>query len=259
MTSKNKILPTRLTTEEFITKAKLVHGNKYSYCTTKYVLAKKSVEITCPIHGRFTQRANDHLMGCGCKQCKHDKIGNIKRKSIKTFITQAREVHKTIKYDYSKFVYINARTKGTIICPLHGEFEKTPDKHTNCAQGCPVCSYNMSNGERIIANYLFEHNIKYKHNKTFDDLLGTTKNSRLRYDFYLPKFKLLIEYDGQQHFEVSQIRNIPAKYAEGIHHRTVKYDKIKNKYAKKNGYKLLRIPYTEFKNIEDILKISITK
>lgn len=258
MTSKNKILPTRLTTEEFIVKAKTVHGNKYSYCTTKYTLAKLPVEITCPIHGVFTQRANDHLMGCGCKQCKHDKIGNIKRKSIDAFISQAMEVHKLVDYDYSKFVYVNARTKGIIICPHHGEFEKTPDKHINGSkQGCPVCSYTMSKGERVIANFLFENDIKYKHNKTFSDLLGTTKNSRLRYDFYLSEFNLLIEYDGQQHFEISQIRNIPAKYAEEIHYKTVKYDKIKNEYAKKNGYKLLRIPYTEFNNIEEILKIEI--
>ena len=145
MTSKNKILSTRLTTEEFISRARAVHGGKYSYNNTKYTLAKNPLEITCRVHGAFIQRANDHLMGCGCKQCKYDKIGNIKRSSIDMFISRAKKVHKRENYDYSKFVYVNARTKGTIVCPEHGEFEKTPDKHiTGSKQGCPVCSYSMS-------------------------------------------------------------------------------------------------------------------
>jgi len=245
----------RITTEEFIFRAEKIHNKKYEYETTEYTKYNESVEIRCPNHGLFSQRASDHLAGCGCKQCKHDKIGNIKRKSIEDFISQAKEIFKTDNYDYSKFIYVNARTKGIIVCPKHGEFEKTPDKHVNGSkQGCPMCSYNMSHAERIIANYLFEHNINYKHNKTFNDLRGTTNKSRLRYDFYLPEFNLLIEYDGQQHYEVTQIRNIPTKYIEMAHYRTVKYDKIKNEYAKKNGYKLLRIPYTEFGNIEEILK-----
>lgn len=48
--------------------------------------------------------------------------------NIKKFIEKAREVHGD-KYDYSKAVYINAKTKICIICPKHGEFWQTPDKH----------------------------------------------------------------------------------------------------------------------------------
>src|ERR1700728_2556294 len=44
------------------------------------------------------------------------------------------------QYDYSQFVYSGYQTKGIIICPLHGAFEKSPDKHINRAQGCKPCS-----------------------------------------------------------------------------------------------------------------------
>ena len=43
------------------------------------------------------------------------------------------------KFDYSKFIYINAKTKSIIICPLHGEFTQTPDKHLNTKYGCKLC------------------------------------------------------------------------------------------------------------------------
>lgn len=49
------------------------------------------------------------------------------------------------KYDYSKVKYINKKTKVTIICPLHGEFEQTPDSHVNSKNGCPLCSKSHKN------------------------------------------------------------------------------------------------------------------
>lgn len=55
------------------------------------------------------------------------------------FIENSNKKHNN-KYDYSKFVYTNAKTKSTIICPIHGEFEQSPDKHLNSKYGCPECS-----------------------------------------------------------------------------------------------------------------------
>jgi len=62
-------------TEEFISKAKKIHGDKYSYDKTEYKNAKDKVIITCPIHGDFEQRPNDHLGKRGCSKCKFEKIG----------------------------------------------------------------------------------------------------------------------------------------------------------------------------------------
>jgi hypothetical protein len=55
----------------------------------------------------------------------------------KDFIDKVILVHGE-KYDYSKVEYINARTKITIICKVHGEFQKTPNDHLNGKQGCKI-------------------------------------------------------------------------------------------------------------------------
>ncbi len=56
-------------TEEFIKKAVLIHGNKYSYENTVYYSAKEKLVITCLKHGDFEQLASGHLSGYGCKKC----------------------------------------------------------------------------------------------------------------------------------------------------------------------------------------------
>lgn len=56
-----------------------------------------------------------------------------------SFIQKARLKHGN-KFDYSKFEYLNAKTKSTIICPVHGEFEQTTDKHMQSKYGCYDCA-----------------------------------------------------------------------------------------------------------------------
>jgi len=91
------------------------------------------------------------------------------------FIEKANKIHNN-KYDYSLVEYINNKTKVKIICPIHGEFEQTPDKHTNAKQGCPKCSksYKVSLTEFITKSNEI-HNNKYdyslvKFNKLTDKI-----------------------------------------------------------------------------------------
>ena len=105
-----------MTTEDFISKAIAVHGEKYDYSKVEYVNTLTKVTIICPIHGVFEQRPKVHLGGCGCPYC-----GSSSR-TTETFIKAARRVHGD-KYDYSKVKYINSYTEVTIICPNHGEFK----------------------------------------------------------------------------------------------------------------------------------------
>ena len=53
----------RLTTEEFISKAREVHGDRYDYSKVEYKNAKTKVKIICPIHGVFEQSPDAHLHG----------------------------------------------------------------------------------------------------------------------------------------------------------------------------------------------------
>ena len=64
----------KLTTEEFIKKAREVHGDKYDYSKVEYVDSKTKALIICKEHGEFWQRASNHLKGVGCPKRELSKI-----------------------------------------------------------------------------------------------------------------------------------------------------------------------------------------
>jgi len=111
----------RLTTKEFIDKAKKVHGNLYNYSLVDYINYGEKVKIVCKNHGEFLQVPGSHLCGNGCKKCATKKTTNNQRFTKKEFIDKSIKKHGK-KYDYSKVNYINVDTKVKIICPEHGEF-----------------------------------------------------------------------------------------------------------------------------------------
>ena len=126
-----------MTTEEFIQKAKAVHGDKYDYSKVEYVNNRTKVVIICPIHGEFEQQPSNHLQGQGCPDCGREKNRASRTHSFEDFLIATKTVHGD-KYDYSKVNYINKTTKVCIICPKHGEFWQTPYKHLT-GQGCEKC------------------------------------------------------------------------------------------------------------------------
>ena len=93
-----------MNTEEFIEKAKKVHGDKYDYSKVDYVNAKTKITIICKEHGEFSQTPTGHLSGRGCPICRYIKSSNAIRKTTEEFIEESKKVHGD-KYDYSKSVY----------------------------------------------------------------------------------------------------------------------------------------------------------
>lgn len=131
----NKKSTKKLTTKEFIERAKKVHGDKYSYDKVNYINNKTKVCIICPKHGEFWQTPESHLVGEGCRYCARRY-----KKTTEDFIREAIEIH-GVRYDYSKVDYKSTMEKVIIICPKHGEFLQTPSKHLT-GQGCPNCRRN---------------------------------------------------------------------------------------------------------------------
>ena len=127
----------RLTTEEFIEKARKIHNNKYDYSMVEYKDSNTKICIICPEHGEFWQLPNNHLRGEGCILCRNEKMSIDRKMDVTSFIEKARKIHNN-KYDYSKVQYTNNHTKVCIICPEHGEFWQTPLNHSH-KQGCPKC------------------------------------------------------------------------------------------------------------------------
>ena len=173
------------TTEDVVEEFKKIHGDKYDYSKVEYTNSLKKVCIICPEHGEFWQSPTNHLNGCGCPKC-----SNVKHKTTNEFIKESRTVHGD-KYDYSKVEYVNAHTKVCIICPEHGEFWQTPNKHL-LGHKCPKCSESII--EKEIRVLLDKEGIKYVKEKRFNWM----KTYRL--DFYLPDYNIGIECQGIQHF-----------------------------------------------------------
>lgn len=228
--------------DKFISDARKVHGNLYDYSKVVYINNKKNVLLTCRIHGSFLQAPHNHTKGKGCALCGRGVL----RKNTEEFIINARMVHGDL-YDYSKVDYVGNKKKVIIICKIHGQFLQKPNSHLT-GSGCPICK--CSKGEKLVAQTLENLGIKYQREFSFSDLSGNI--NPLRFDFALfknNKLSCLIEYDGELHF----------RYVKGFHrgietfklHK--KYDKLKNKYCKKNNIKLIRISY-KCKDIEKYLK-----
>ncbi|MBR6517584.1 MAG: hypothetical protein IKT40_12205 [Bacilli bacterium] len=140
-----------LTTEEFIDRARKVHGDKYDYSKVNYINNSTKITIICPIHGEFEQLPSNHLSKNGCPRCV-DKS----KKSTENFIKKANKIHGNY-YDYSKVEYINNFSKVCIICPIHGEFWQTPNNHLN-NRGCPLCGVRKS--KTLRSKYTTESFIK---------------------------------------------------------------------------------------------------
>jgi len=106
----------------------------------------------------------------------------------------------------------------------------------------------VSKGEKRIIEFLEIYNIQYLAEAKFPDC-NSNKGNSLRFDFFLNKYNLCIEYQGQHHYKPIN------KYVKSIkvHNQTVLHDNIKYKYAIKNNIKVLYIPYWEYDNIENIL------
>ena len=171
--------------EEFIKKSNIVHNNKYIYTSIDYINNKTNICIICPEHGEFWQRPDHHLMGCGCPKC---GVNNTKTKNssdTKDFIEKAKKVHKN-KYDYSKVEYVNNHTKICIVCPEHGEFWQSPDKHLEM-KGCPKCGHKISKPEDEIIKIIQRVNPQQRNR-------GLVENKEI--DIYVPSIKLGIEYNG---------------------------------------------------------------
>ena len=213
-----------LTFEEFLTKARIIHGERYMYRKEAYQNTASMITITCKEHGDFPQRAASHLAGCGCKAC--FVISN--RLTTDQFIKNAQEIHNN-RYDYSKAIYSGSKSKVEIICPKHGSFWQSPNSHVSHRAGCKGCI--QSKGETAVESALIKHGLEYIQEYRI-------KPHPYRYDFYLPKRNVFIEFHGYQHYKPIDIFGGEAGYLD-----TVRRDEIKMQLAKDANVKLIVLTY----------------
>ena len=216
--------------DEFIKQLHIIYGDKYDYSLVDYKGVRKKVTLICPVHGSFERQASVLLLGVGCRNCE----GNYAFKTNADFITEAKGIHGD-KYDYSRTAYINAKTKVSINCPIHGEFKQSPRNHVK-GSGCPRCSRTVSKAEMAVETVLKFYNYDYQIQFYFSDCRG--KRRALPFDFRVLLRNgsiLMIEVDGDQHRD--------AVYRQETLDNIISYDAIKTAYCQKNNIQFERIAY----------------
>ena len=205
---------------------------------------KRIIRFVCPEHGNVEQLYENFVYNNGiCKYCADEQRGNKLKYDTQTLCDIIESKNHNILLNPED--YIGSRDRNLQIkCGECGNvFVQSLDAYqrANLTGKCPNCN-KISYGEYLIALCLDKYNINYDRWYSFPDCRD---KQPLPFDFYLPDYNILIEYDGLQHYE--------PKFGEESFKKTLLHDGMKNNYCRWNNIDLLRIPYWERDNIEEIL------
>lgn len=180
----------RSTTDEFVARARAVHGDVYEYTKSVYTGTDVKLTITCRVHGDFEQVSHSHLSGRGCPQCRSSKIAATKRAqqlgaaeeshyhnmstklTLSDFLARAAAKHGD-RYTYDTATFKDSTTKMNVVCRTHGVFSVAPAHHMQ-GRGCPQCrgsniSAAKSNGlEWFLSECRKTHGDKYDYSAISD-------------------------------------------------------------------------------------------
>lgn len=214
--------------------------------------SNKKIYIKCQTkdyHGDYLIYAYHFTEGERCPFC-----SSIKVHPLDSFGEQHKEELNEI-WDYDKNLInpfslsTNSAKKIWIRCKEHNSYLISPDKYNNNRR-CPICS--SSKGEKRITQFFQLNNIFYIPQKEFDGLVGNF-SVNLSYDFYLPDYNLLIEYQGEQHEKPVDFNGFGTNFAYKKFKIQQEYDRRKREYAQNHNINLLEIWYWDYDNIEEIL------
>lgn len=232
----------RWTHEDFVQR---VHQhNPHVVVMGQYVNSYTAVHCKCERDGYEWNANSRHLMdGVNCPMC-----AGVAHKTHETFIEEMNQTRPQVKVVGR---YQNNHTKIECQCLICGaNWMATPNALLRHKVGCPSCGKVHSSGEQKISCYLTNRNISFVSQYCFNDCADKKK---LRFDFYVPAYNIAIEYDGKQHFTPTNFGGMSDDHAYDAYVRCAKHDQIKTEYCKNNNITLIRIPYTEFDEIENIL------
>lgn len=172
----------------FLEKARKAHGNKYDYSHVDFVRKSDHVKILCPHHGPFTQSVENHTRKtkpAGCKACGIEVRRQHFKRTNDEFIGLSKEKFGNL-FDYSLVDYINQDTKITLVCKTHGEFTVTPVSHLQSPTGCPRCSKEACDRDRIMPFSIVHGKLKSVHGDKYRFIENTYKGTDSKISFACP-------------------------------------------------------------------------
>jgi len=216
--------------------------NEYKLISKEYKTNKDKLEIQHnKCQGIFKMSFNRFQCGDRCPICAgHQRFSKedferIFYKNNKDYkiISEYKSLSKPLKIKHLK---------------CNNDFEINEARQAIPSCKCKICYEQGSKNEILIKKWFDDNNIKYEREKKFDEC----KNKYLLpFDFYLPEYKLLIEFDGEQHFKKLSFNKSEKEFSD-----QQKRDNIKNEWVKKSKeYSLIRINYKQdpIELLEDIL------
>ena len=235
----------RKTHDEFVEELETI--NPYVEVIGQYINMRSRIKVICLKHKcEWETTPLVLLKGSGCPICKSEAISSQKRRKHADFIEL---LNKENPYVVLLEKYENEKIKKKFQCKICGNIWSARPEAILSGQGCPKCA--LSHGEKRIATFLESHKIEYCTQYKFKDCKNVY---HLRFDFYIPKINMCIEFDGKQHFSPFSFGERITQEEMEINLEKVQYnDNIKNEYCKAHGINLLRITYKDYKNIEKIL------
>lgn len=237
------------THEEFVKEVYDKYLDEYSLLGV-YESYHKHIKVKHNKCGHVWNVKPSNLMsGKGCPKCKSKTSSEKQTWSHDEFINIVRDL---VGNEYVFLEeYKGANEKILVKHNLcNNEYKVAPSKFINLGRRCPKCAKLQSKGVKRIEKWLIDNNYTFEREYSFKDCRYIQP---LPFDFAVKTkdndILCLIEYDGEQHYKPVIIFG-----GEKALEETKMRDNIKNEYCKKNGIKLIRIPYWEFDNIERIIK-----
>ena len=236
------------TTEEF--KEKLYQINPDIEVLGTYINTETKIKCKCAVcKHEWTPIPDSLLHGRGCPKCARKRVAQNQTSTQKEFIVKLQQISPDIEVLGN---YVTSHIKIKVKCKkCRHEWEVKPNSLLS-GSGCPKC--NTSKGEKRVAQYLDNLGINYIYDKPYFKDLVSVNGRPLRPDFIIPSLKIWIEFDGEHHFKPVDFSSKKSDKQVQEQFKIVQQnDQIKNQYAKDNNWTLIRISFTEYDNIEQIL------
>ena len=133
----------------------------------------------------------------------------------------------------------------------------TACRHKTRRYRCKRCKgirnpQKFSSGERAVMKTLTAMRIQFIHDRTNPEMTQFTKK-KLRFDFYLPEYQAVIEFNGRQHYEPVAFGGISLERAAVKFDKQQENDKLKRKFCLNQGFKLLEISYKDYGRVNELV------
>ena len=227
---------------EFIEKAREIHNSFYMYTPNSYMDSQTLIQISCPIHGEFSQAPVSHLRGNGCPKCGIERSRNtefLTDEDIQAKFRECQKIHSN-KYTYKRIFNVEGLLHIEAECPCHGIFTQRLCHHIG-GSACQKCNQTYSRKQLQWLKFRIVSDPKIQHAENGGEFrIPCTKWT---VDGYNPQTREVFEFQGDfwhgnpRRFNPREINPRNGISFEELHKKTLN----KNEALINMGYTLIEI------------------